>query len=335
MFQIKLYVKHIYVLTHHFSKGQIEVYDTTRKRLLRGRYCNVSSVFFVANIFSNMHFVMRRSTMLRLCAGQLMKTFPKEFGQSAKNKNGSRVSAMNHYIEEEKEMSESLLSEGRRLAWVDIGGGTGSNVERMNEWFPISNFEKVYIVDITPSMCDIARRRFAKLGWSNVEVICCAAEEFQLPYADKYVDGKPELEIALITFSYSLSMMECVYPVIDRIVKILSPNGIVGVADFYVSGKRSSADPTRQLSWFKRWFWSIWFDFDGIYLHPSRREYLEHKFATVKMASHLNPFINGVVYIPYYIWIGSQKEPVDSNASVISTLSTLADYATDSDNEGI
>ena len=176
--------------------------------------------------------------MLRLCAGQLTKAFPKEFGKQAKSQSSRQPNGMNHYIEDEMEGCDFHFSQGRRLAWVDIGGGTGSNVEKMNEWFPISNFERVYIVDITPSMCDIARKRFAKLGWSNVSVICCAAEEFEIPESDKYKEGMPELEIALITFSYSLSMMECVYPVIDRIVQVLSPNGIVvriTLPSFYLS----------------------------------------------------------------------------------------------------
>ncbi len=141
-----------------------------------------------------------------------------------------------------------------------------------------------------------------------------------IPEADLHVEGQEDLESALVAFSYSLSMMENIYPVVDRIVSLLSPDGIVGVADFYVSAKRSPTDPTRQVSWFKRWFWSIWFDFDGIYLHPSRREYLEHKFATVKMVSHLNPFITHLVYIPYYVWIGSLKDL--SNPSAVSTMET-------------
>jgi betaine lipid synthase len=73
-------------------------------------------------------------------------------------------------------------------------------------------------------------------------------------------------------------MMENIYPVVDRLASLLSSTGIIGVADFYSSPKRAPAhDPTRQLSWFSRWFWQIWFDADGVFLHPYRREYLEHK----------------------------------------------------------
>ena len=85
-------------------------------------------------------------------------------------------------------------------------------------------------------------------------------------------------------------------------------NYFKGVADFYVSPKRSS-DPTRQLTWLTRWFWSIWFDLDNIYLHHSRRDYLEHKFKTIKTLNGRNRFLGGtgLVKIPYYVWIGGQK----------------------------
>ena len=73
-----------------------------------------------------------------------------------------------------------------------------------------------------------------------------------------------------------------------------------------MSHKRSS-DPTRQLGWLMRWFWSIWFDLDNIYLHPSRRDYLEHCFKTVKSLNCKNSFIRPFVKIPYYVWIGAQK----------------------------
>jgi betaine lipid synthase len=173
----------------------------------------------------------------------------------------------------------------------------------MNSFFPISNFERVYLVDITPSLCQVARQRFARLGWKNVKVLCMDAAKFQIPEED----GE-DLDIALITMSYSLTMIETsyCYPIIDRLCQVLAPTGIFGVADFYVSSKRS-ADSNRQLSWFTRWFWAIWFDSDNVYLTPGRREYLEHKFKTVKTISALNHMIKPIVRIPYYVWIGAQK----------------------------
>ncbi len=266
-----------------FYQGQAQVYDVTRRRLLRGR-----------------------STMLKLCAAQLRQFYPCHFANNFKvGKKGQSVNDPANLPS--PPLSPSFLQrEDKRFAWVDVGGGTGENIERMNQFFPIANFDHVYLVDITPSLCEIARERFKKLGWSNVSVLCMDASKFEIP-----PEHGPDLDIALITMSYSLTMIESFYPIIDRLTSVLSPSGIFGVADFYVSSKRS-ADVTRQLNWVSRWFWAIWFDQDNVYLTPGRREYLEHKFKTVKTVSSKNNMLP-FVYIPYYVWIGAQKE---SNLSV-------------------
>ncbi|KAJ3110904.1 hypothetical protein HDU96_006157 [Phlyctochytrium bullatum] len=261
-----------------FYEGQADIYDVTRRRLLRGR-----------------------STMLKLCAAQLAQFYPVRFANDFEpGKVGETVSDPS--VLPSPPLSPSFLTaNSKRYAWVDIGGGTGANIEMMNQFFPIRNFDKVYLVDITPSLCKVAEERFKRLGWTNVTVVCMDATKFAIPKED----GE-DLEIALITMSYSLSMMESFYALVDRLTSVLSPTGIFGVSDFYISPKRSS-DPTRQLSWFMRWFWSIWFDLDNIYLHHSRRDYLEHKFKTVKSLNCKNPFLKPFVYIPYYVWIGAQK----------------------------
>ncbi|PSR97104.1 hypothetical protein PHLCEN_2v4385 [Hermanssonia centrifuga] len=34
------------------------------------------------------------------------------------------------------------------LVWVDIGGGTGLNIEEMDKYFPIGDFDSVYLIDL-------------------------------------------------------------------------------------------------------------------------------------------------------------------------------------------
>lgn len=266
-----------------FYEGQADIYDETRKRLLRGR-----------------------STMLKLCSAQLAQFYPVRFNHSTFTPGSPTQTVSDPSILPSPPISPSILAvnSDKKYAWIDVGGGTGANIEEMNRFFPVRNFDRVYLVDITPSLCKVAEERFKRLGWTNVKVICMDASKFAIPKEDQSDD----IEIALITMSYSLSMMESFYPLIDRLVSVLSPTGIFGVADFYVSPKRSS-DPTRQLTWLTRWFWSIWFDLDNIYLHHSRRDYLEHKFKTIKTLNGRNRFLGGtgLVKIPYYVWIGGQK----------------------------
>lgn len=263
--------------------------------------------------------------MLKLCAAQLSQYYPCRFSDNFQvGRQGETVNDPSNLPS--PPLSPSFLAgEDKRFAWIDVGGGTGENIERMNEYFPIANFDRVYLVDITPSLCEIARKRFAALGWSNVTVLCTDASTFAVPAEDG-----ADLDIALITMSYSLTMIETFYPLIDRLTQVLSPSGIFGVADFYVSSKRSS-DPTRQLPWLTRWFWAVWFDQDNVYLTPGRREYLEHKFQTVKSRSARNNMLP-LVHIPYYIWIGAQKES-KVQMPMFSLDGNLDDMENDSDSD--
>ncbi|KAN0060609.1 hypothetical protein ACQY0O_007267 [Thecaphora frezii] len=227
-----------------------------------------------------------RKTMLKLCAAQL------------------------------REMQAS--NPGKPLVWVDIGGGTGWNIEQMNEFFPIAELSQVYLIDLCEPLLEVARKRFAAKGFSNVRILCQDASEFMLPglAADQKID--------LFTCSYSISMIPPFYAVLDRINDFLEPQtGVFGVVDFYVSGKASPADKApwiggdtrRQCGWLSRWFWSLWFSLDHIELHPARRDYLEHKFGTIKCYNGRNNFIIPfIVRIPYYIWLGVSRQRDTSKA---------------------
>jgi betaine lipid synthase len=84
-------------------------------------------------------------------------------------------------------------------------------------------FSSIYLVDFSPSLCEVARKRFARLGWANVKVVCKDARKFRLgDYEDdltadrtpsrsppSYFDQRrPEHGGAdLVTMSYSLSMI--------------------------------------------------------------------------------------------------------------------------------
>ncbi|KAG6334616.1 hypothetical protein ID866_4477 [Astraeus odoratus] len=201
---------------------------------------------------------------------------------------------------------------GQRLIWVDIGGGTGHNIELMDKHFPVSSFDAVYLIDLCEPLLDVARKRFAKRGWTNVTVLQQDATEFSLPeWAHKEAKGS----INFITLSYSLSMIPNFYALLDRIDYVLSPEtGLLSVVDFYTSGKQPSlheraiGGTSKECGWLSRWFWQIWFDFDHVSLSPHRRDYLEYKFGTIKAYNGRNRFvIPFIVRIPYYIWLGRSR----------------------------
>ena len=192
----------------------------------------------------------------------------------------------------------------QRLIWVDIGGGTGHNIELMDKHFPISSFDAIYLVDLCEPLLQVARKRFAERGWMNVVVLCQDASEFSLP---EWAGKDPKGTIGFVTLSYSLSMVRTpslsfplpiqavsqipnFYTLLDRISYTLSPStGLLSVVDFYTSGKQPSlheraiGGEKKECGWLSRWFWQIWFDFDHVSLSPLRRDYLEYKFGTVRV----------------------------------------------------
>ncbi|CAG8443273.1 5130_t:CDS:2 [Gigaspora rosea] len=212
-----------------------------------------------------------------------------------------------------EQLRKQMTNTSRKPIWIDIGGGTGWNIEKMNDFFPIEQFDKVYLVDLCTPLCKVAESRFKAKGWSNVYVVCDDAASFKLPKIE--IDtGK----IDLVTMSYSLSMIDKFYPVIDRIKTLLCPNGLFGIVDFYVSGRVIDNNIQVQkgyyCNWFTRWFWQIWFEFDHINLHPSRRNYVEYQFNTIKCFNGRNHFlIPYLVQIPYYIWLGTLKSSVSTS----------------------
>ncbi|CZR55143.1 related to S-adenosylmethionine:diacylglycerol 3-amino-3-carboxypropyl transferase [Phialocephala subalpina] len=217
--------------------------------------------------------------------------------------------------------------------WVDIGGGTGWNIEAMSEFVDVEEFfSSVYLVDFSPSLCEVARKRFTRLGWKNVKVVCQDARTFRLedheggPSAEKtlgfarsptssyFSDDSPSVGGAdLITMSYSLSMIPDFYSVIDSLTSLLAPGGIIGAVDFYVQSavdlsfrNYTGGAINRHVNWFGRLFWRAWFDVDRVGLEAGRRDYLEYRFGTVLSTDSRNYLLGS---IPYYIWVGCQKKP--------------------------
>ncbi|QSZ29575.1 hypothetical protein DSL72_004091 [Monilinia vaccinii-corymbosi] len=217
--------------------------------------------------------------------------------------------------------------------WVDIGGGTGWNIEAMSEYVSVPEFfSSIYLVDFSPSLCAVARKRFKRLGWKNVKVVCQDARTFRLedhedidigavdfsrPTADYFSKSNDVGGADLITLSYSLSMIPDFYSVIDSLANLLAPSGTIGVVDFYVQSivdlscrNYTGGVINRHVNWLGRLFWRAWFDVDRVNLEAGRRDYLEYRFGTVISADSRNYLLGS---IPYYMWLGCQKKPASSS----------------------
>ncbi|MEW5303500.1 MAG: hypothetical protein WDW38_001833 [Sanguina aurantia] len=183
------------------------------------------------------------------------------------------------------------------LVWVDLGGGTGENVDMMASYIGLDKFKAIYVVDLCTSLCKVAQAKVVAKGWKNVHVIEADACKFQ----------PPEGTAQLVTFSYSLTMIPPFHNVIDAATSYLDVDGYMGVTDFYTSSRYDL--PMRQMSWSRRFFWRSIFDTDNIDIGPERRSYLENKLERV-WEQNSQGSIPYVPYLraPYYVWLGRHRQ---------------------------
>lgn len=190
-----------------------------------------------------------------------------------------------------EEMMRGLdLPEGGRL--LDMGGGTGSNLEAIAERLP--RLASVEIVDLCKPLLHVADERIARHGWANVRTV----------HADATTHRPETGTVDAVTFSYSLTMIPDWFRAIDHALALLRPGGVLGVADFYVSRKWPAPGRRKHSRW-QRSFWPRWFAQDDVFLSPDHLPYLQARFETVRIVEGMGkvPYLLGLK-APYYIFLG-------------------------------
>ncbi len=180
--------------------------------------------------------------------------------------------------------------------WIDMGGATGSNLENFND--DIHKLKKIYVVDLAPSLLEVARKRFDERGWKNAEAVEADATTFR----------PPEAPVDVVTFSYSLTMIPDWFAAIENALSLLKPGGLIGVVDFYVSRKHPH-DGLKQHRWLTRSFWPVWFAFDNVFPSSDHVPFLHRHFEPQLFEEHRArmPYLP-FVRVPYYIFIGRKRK---------------------------
>ena len=176
--------------------------------------------------------------------------------------------------------------------WVDLGGGTGANLEFIRESVP--KLSKAYVVDLASSLLKVASDRFEANGWQHVQAIEADATQWQ----------PPEGSADVVTFSYSLTMIPDWFAAIENALAMLKPGGVIGVVDFYVARKHIAQGATRH-GWFTRTFWPTWFATDNVFPSQDHLPFLKSHFETVWVQESRSkvPYIP-LIRTPYYQFIG-------------------------------
>lgn len=184
--------------------------------------------------------------------------------------------------------------------WVDMGGGTGSNLEFISD--RISGLRKAYVVDLAGSLLKVCRQRIEERQWTNVETV----------EADATTWTPAEGSADVVTFSYSLTMIPDWFAAIDNALRILKPGGTIGVVDFYVS-RKFPEESLRKHRWLTRSFWPVWFASDNVFPSRDHLPYLRRRFDTVSLQEQRAkvPYMLGMT-TPYYIFTG-RKPAVGEN----------------------
>ena len=175
--------------------------------------------------------------------------------------------------------------------WVEMGGGTGSNLEYLGD--RIHQLGKVYVVDLADSLLEVADKRARDRGWSNVETVAADATTWQ-------AEGGADV----VTFSYSLTMIPDWFGAVENAKRMLKPDGRLGVVDFYVSRKYPTGSHARH-GWFTRNFWPVWFGNDNVFPSADHVPFLMRNFDPELFTEHRAkvPYIP-LVRVPYYNFIG-------------------------------
>eukprot|EP00310_Coccolithus_braarudii_P017139 CAMPEP_0183336142 /NCGR_PEP_ID=MMETSP0164_2-20130417/4214_1 /TAXON_ID=221442 /ORGANISM="Coccolithus pelagicus ssp braarudi, Strain PLY182g" /LENGTH=308 /DNA_ID=CAMNT_0025505613 /DNA_START=6 /DNA_END=930 /DNA_ORIENTATION=+ len=202
-------------------------------------------------------------------------------------------------------MVQEATSRASGGIWVDMGGGTGANLEMAGD-AAVMSFAKVYIVDLCIPLLEVARKRCAERGWHNVECVEGDAATWVPPEGRSKVD--------LLTFSYSLTMIPDWFAALTHAKELLAADGNIAIVDFYVSRKYVEGGMARH-SYVQRALWPFYFAHDDVRLSADHLPFITKAFSTLELHEREAPLpYLGVVLprVPYMSSSGGRTDTVDA-----------------------
>jgi S-adenosylmethionine-diacylgycerolhomoserine-N-methlytransferase len=172
---------------------------------------------------------------------------------------------------------------------VELGGGTGANMERLGARLPA--VRRYIVVDLCSALLEQARMRARNRA--NVEVVEADVTQY-----------RPDEPVDCVFFSYALTMIDDWRAAIANALAMLKPGGTLGVVDFYVSAARPPEGFVRHSAW-DRWFWRQWFSHDGVHLSPEPLATLVAALPDCQVQEQRAPvpYLLGMS-VPYYLFAG-------------------------------
>ncbi|OYY92883.1 MAG: SAM-dependent methyltransferase [Hydrogenophilales bacterium 28-61-23] len=168
---------------------------------------------------------------------------------------------------------------------VELGCGTGSNLEALSQARPLETLASVQLVDLCPALLAIARQRAAR--HANIEVFEADATTWQ-----------PRQPVDFVYLSYALTMMPDWRAVLHNAWTMLAPGGRLGIVDFHLPETANRLGNR---------FWRNWFAHDGVHLsdrHLPALRALSHDTHTEERRAPV-PYLPRL-RAPYYLFVGTK-----------------------------
>lgn len=156
------------------------------------------------------------------------------------------------------------LRKNEKMVWADIGAGTARNLEFFSSETIRKHFSKIYIVDISASLLEIAKRRVKLMDLEDIiEVI---EHDVTSPTLIAKLGEAGSLDI--VTMSYSYTMIPDRAATMKNIKTLLKSGGFLGVTDFFLNSKYDHClSPFfKKLRKIESWVHKTWFSFDHVHL---------------------------------------------------------------------
>jgi S-adenosylmethionine-diacylgycerolhomoserine-N-methlytransferase len=194
-------------------------------------------------------------------------------------------------------------SKASKGVWVDLGGGTASNLEHFKDTTAkdgaglLKNlFSRVYVLDLCRPLLEVAKQRVKVNGWESF-VSCVEGDATNLTPLMANGSLPQPGTVDVVTMSYSLTMIPDWQKALQQARLLLKPEtGYIAISDFTV---------TPEHSWLTRFMWPRIFKTDGVNLNPRHIEVLSEMFEPM----HLELSKGGFPYVPllkapFYVFVG-------------------------------